>query len=54
MPEKNKSYDLLFSFGYRVMYWYYPPIMEHQMEKNMENEMGTTTYRDYMGVYKDM
>ena len=25
---------------------YYPPIMENQMEKNMENEMETREYRD--------
>ena len=32
---------LLRGLGFRVKLLYYPPIMENQMEKKMENEMET-------------
>ena len=30
---------------------YFPPILENQMETRMENEMETTEFRGYIGVY---
>ena len=36
---------LLSKWGYMGLEGYYPPMMENQMEKNMENEMETGTIR---------